>query len=162
MNALKLWRFCGGNGLETQPDFKELLELLNQNKAEFIIVGAYAMAFHGVPRNTGDIDVYVRPTPENAGRVVTAIRDFGFGSLGLKEGDFSQLGQIIQLGNPPVRIDLITSISGVTWQEADAGKAPGQYGPVPVHYLGRQQIVANKRASGRKKDLADLEALGEG
>ncbi len=147
--------------MEIQPDFKELLALLNQNKVEYIVVGAFAMAFHGAPRFSGDIDIYVNPASENARRVTKTIQDFGFGSLGLKEGDFDRPGQIIQLGQLPVRIDLITSISGVTWEEADAGKAPGQYGDIPVHYLGRKQIIANKRASGRKKDLADLEALGE-
>ncbi len=147
--------------MEIQPDFKELLALLNQNKVEYIVVGAFAMAFHGAPRFSGDIDIYVHPTPENARRVTATLRDFGFGSLGLKEEDFDRPGQIIQLGRPPVRIDLITSISGVTWEEAHAGKAPGQYGDIPVFYLGRKQFIANKRASGRKKDLADLEALGE-
>lgn len=147
--------------METQPDFKDLLALLNQNKVEYVIVGAYALAFHGFLRFSGDIDVYVRPTPENASRVIKAIEDFGFGSLGLKAGDFDQPGQIIQLGQPPLRIDFITSISGVSWAETDGGKVAGKYGDIPVHYLGRKQIVANKRASGRKKDLADLEGLGE-
>jgi hypothetical protein len=147
--------------LEIQPDFKELLALLNQNKVEYIVVEAFAMAFHGTPRFSGDIDIYVNPTPENAHRVGKTLQDFGFGSLGLKETDFDRPGQIIQLGQPPVRIDLITSISGVTWEEANAGKASGQYGDIPVHYLGRKQFIANKRASGRKKDLSDLEALGE-
>jgi hypothetical protein len=81
--------------------------------------------------------------------------------LGLTDGDFDKPGQIIQLGVPPFRVDLLTSISGVTWEAADSGKAEGKYGDVPVHYLGRAQFVANKRASGRKKDLADLEAIGE-
>ena len=147
--------------MEIQPDFKELLALFNQNKVEYVVVGAFALAFHGAPRFSGDIDVYVRPTPENARRVTAAIRHFGFGSLGLKEGDFDRPGQIIQLGRPPVRIDLITSMSGVAWEEADAGKVFGRYDDVPVPFLGRKQVVANKRASGRKKDLADLEALGE-
>jgi hypothetical protein len=147
--------------METQPDYKELFELLNRHKVEYIVVGSYALAFHGVPRNTGDIDIYIRPTPENAARMVSVLKDFGFGSLGLTEGDFNQPGQIIQLGVPPFRIDLITSISGVTWEQAESGKSAGKYGDVPVHFLGRAQFAANKRASGRKKDLADLEALGE-
>jgi hypothetical protein len=147
--------------MEMYPDFAEILSLLNQNKVEYVIVGAYALAFHGSPHNTGDIDILVRPTPDNAGHLLMALRDFGFGSIGLKEGDFTQPGQIIQLGNPPVRIDFLTSISGVTWDQADNGKAAGKYGDVAVHYLGRDQFVANKRATGRKKDLADLEAIGE-
>ena len=147
--------------MEARPDFRELFELLNRHNVEYIIVGAYALAFHGVPRNTGDIDVYVRPTSTNAEHILDVLKDFGFSSLGLTQKDFDHPGQIIQLGNPPLRIDLITSISGVTWEAADAGKAPGKYGDMPIHYLGRTQLLANKRASGRKKDLADLEALGE-
>lgn len=148
--------------MEVQPDFRDMLAWLNKRGVEYVIVGAYALAHHGSPRNTGDIDIYVRPTPENARRMVEVLADFGFGSLGLTEADFIRPGQVIQLGSPPVRIDLLTSISGVTWEEADAGKAPGAYGDVPVSYLGRAQLTANKRAAGRKKDLADLEALGEG
>jgi hypothetical protein len=148
--------------MEVQPDFSEILALLNQHKVEYVIVGAYALAFHGAPRNTGDIDILVRPTPANSKNILNALRDFGFESLGLAEQDFTQPDQIIQLGNPPVRIDFLTTISGVTWEQADRGKAAGKYGDVPVHYLGRVQYVANKRASGRKKDASDLEAIGEG
>ncbi|HET9868894.1 MAG TPA: hypothetical protein VFR02_00135 [bacterium] len=148
--------------MEAQPDFKELFALLNRHKAEFIIVGAYALAYHGIPRNTGDIDVYVRPTALNARRVLAALGDFGFKALGLTEADFQRPGNIIQLGVPPVRVDFLTALSGVTWKESDQGKAAGNYGGVKVHYLGRAQLVANKRKTARKKDLADLEALGEG
>lgn len=147
--------------MEVQPDFSEMFELLNRHKVEYVIVGSYALAFHGIPRNTGDIDIYVRPTPANALRIIEVLNDFGFSSLGLTQNDFSQPEQIIQLGTPPVRIDLLTSITGVTWEMADAGKVAGKYGDMPVHYLGKAQFVANKRATGRKQDLADLEALGE-
>ncbi|HOW98102.1 MAG TPA: hypothetical protein P5567_11330 [Kiritimatiellia bacterium] len=147
--------------MEVQPDFKELLALFNEQKIEYIIVGAYALAYHGAPRFTGDIDLYVRPTKNNAARIIAALSSFGFGSLGLKEEDFQKPEQVIQLGVPPVRIDLITSITGVTWEEANAGKVSGKYGDVDVLYLGRDQYAQNKRATGRKKDLADLEALGE-
>ncbi len=147
--------------MEVQPDFRDLLGLFNSRGVEYVVVGAYALAYHGVPRNTGDIDLYVRPTPDNAKRVVEALAEFGFGSLGLTAADFTQQEQVIQLGRPPVRIDLLTSISGVTWEEAEGGKAGGRYGDLPVPYLGRAQLTANKRAAGRAKDLADLEALGE-
>jgi len=148
--------------MEVQPDFRDMLALLNNHGVEYVVVGAYALAHHGVPRNTGDIDIYIRPSQENARRVVKVLGEFGFGSLGLAESDFTQPNQVIQLGRPPVRIDLLTSISGVTWEEADRGKAPGAYGDVSISYLGRDQLKANKRAAGRTKDLADLEALGEG
>ena len=147
--------------MEVQPDFKELLELFNDLNVEYVIVGGYALAFHGAPRFTGDLDIYVRPTAQNAARITQALTHFGFGSLALQKQDFCKPDQVVQLGLPPIRIDLITSITGVTWEQADAGKIRVTYGEVPVTYLGRQQYAENKRASGRKKDLADLEALGE-
>lgn len=146
--------------MEIQPDFEELLALLNEHKVEYLIVGAYALAFHGAPRFTGDIDILVRPTSDNAERIVQALAVFGFRFSNLGAQDFRKPDKVVQLGMPPVRIDLITSITGVTWEEAEAHKAPGVFGDVSVHYLGREQYIANKRAIGRKKDLADLEALG--
>ena len=147
--------------MEIQQDFRDLLELFNSNKVEYIIVGGYALAFHGAPRYTGDIDIYVKPDVRNAEQIMSALDEFGFGSVGLAAVDFERPGQIIQLGVPPVRIDIITSIGGVSWDEAFAGRVAGRYGDVDVHYLGRAQFIQNKRSVGRKKDLADLEALGE-
>ena len=147
--------------MEVQPDFRDLLALLNEHKVEYLIVGGYALAFHGAPRFTGDIDIFVRPHPENARRVLAALAAFGFRFPNLSAEDFRDPNKVVQLGVPPVRIDLITSISGVSWEEADASKEPGDFGDVPVCYIGRQQYIANKRAAGRKKDLADIEALGE-
>jgi hypothetical protein len=122
--------------MEAQRDFSEWLALLNERKVEYLVVGAYALAFHGSPRFTGDLDVYLRPSIGNAHKVMGALAAFGFGSLGLAESDFTQEGQVIQLGAPPVRIDLLTSITGVSWDEADQGKVSGQYGDVSVFYLG--------------------------
>ena len=147
--------------MEVQPDFRDLLALLNAHGVEYVIVGAHALAYYGAPRYTGDMDVYVRPGIENARRIMTALKDFGFGSVGLTESDFSALDRIIQLGYPPVRVDLVTSLTGVSWDEVSDHKISAKYGDVPVHYIGRREFVANKRACGRKKDLADLEALGE-
>jgi len=147
--------------MEAQKDFKELLELFNGRKIEYMIVGAYALAYHGAPRFTGDMDIFVKPSIENAQRILLALADFGFGSLNLTIEDFQNSDSVVQLGVPPVRIDIITSITGVTWEEADQGKVEGLYGDISVHFLGREQYIANKRATGRKKDLADLEALGE-
>ncbi|MDY0062291.1 MAG: hypothetical protein RBU45_20935 [Myxococcota bacterium] len=145
----------------TQPDFREWLECLNARGAEYVVVGAHALAFHGVVRYTGDLDVLVRATPENARTVISALADFGFGSLELREEDFADPDRVVQLGFPPVRIDLITSLSGVPWEQAWEGRVAGDYGGVPVCFLGRDELVRNKQASGRLKDLADLEALGE-
>ena len=147
--------------MEIQPDFKELLALFNDHRVSYMIVGGYALAFHGAPRFTGDIDIYVNPDRDNAQRIVAALDAFGFASLGLKSADFEQPDRVIQLGVSPVRIDLITSITGVSWDEALAGRVPSTYGDVPIFYIGREQFVLNKRATGRNRDLADLEALGE-
>jgi len=147
--------------MEAQKDFKELLELFNGHKVEYIIVGSYALAFHGAPRFTGDIDIFVHSSAENSQRILSALTDFGFGSLNLTIDDFQKPDSIVQLGYPPIRIDIMTSITGVTWEEASRGKQAGLYGNVPVFFLGREQYITNKRATGRKKDLADLEALGE-
>lgn len=147
--------------METHPDFRELLALFNAHHVEYLIVGGYALAFHGAPRFTGDLDIFVRPEAANAQRILTALAAFGFASVGLTPSDFEHPDQVVQLGVPPVRIDLITSITGVSWDEAWAGKVSGRYGDIPVSYIGREQFVANKRATGRTKDVADLEVLGE-
>jgi hypothetical protein len=147
--------------MEVQEDFREFIELLNAHDVKFMIVGGYALAFHGAPRFTGDIDVFIKPDQTNASRIINALADFGFGSLNLTLKDFQYPDKVIQLGLPPLRIDIITSISGVTWEEADTSKKPGLFGDIPVFYIGKKQFIANKRATGRKKDLADIEALGE-
>jgi len=146
--------------MEIQSDFKELLELLNSHEVEYIIVGAYALAFYGSPRYTGDIDIYVKPDSQNAEKIVYALNDFGFGSLNLTIEDFSQPDTVIQLGVPPHRIDLITSITGVTWDKAFENRIAGKYGDLEVFFLGRNEYIQNKKATGRKKDLADLESIG--
>ena len=161
MNASVPSRFFGANTMEVQQDFRDLLALLNEHEVEFLIVGAYALAFHGAPRFTGDLDIFVRPAPDNAARLLDALAEFGFKFPNLTADDFSNPNKVVQLGFPPVRIDLITSITGVSWDEAAAHKEAGDFGDVPVNYLGRDQYIANKRATGRRKDLADLEALGE-
>lgn len=147
--------------MEIQSDYRELFGLFNTHNIRYIIVGSYALAFHGAPRYTGDIDILVKPDPENAINIMKALNDFGFGSVGLTESDFISPDKIIQLGYPPVRIDLITSISGVDWDTAEQGCVQGQYGEILVRYLGKKEFILNKRSTNRKKDLADLEALGE-
>ena len=147
--------------MEVQPDFRDLLALFNVHNVEYMIVSGYALAFHGAPRFTGDLDVFVKPDPENAQRILEALEAFGFGSVGLTREDFERPDQVVELGVPPVRVDIITSLTGVSWDEACAGRITGRYGEVPVYYIGRKQFIANKRATGRTKDLADLEALGE-
>ena len=148
--------------MEVQPDFKDLLRLFNVHKVEYMIVGGYALAYHGAPRYTGDIDIYVKPDSQNAEQIMKALADFGFGSVGLTVEDFENPDKVIQLGVPPVRVDIITSISGVLWKDAFLGCVDGKYGDVPVKYIGLNEFIINKRTTGRKKDLSDLEALGKG
>lgn len=161
MNASAPLNFSDGSAMEIQKDFRDLLALFNELGVEYLIVGAYALAFHGAPRFTGDIDIFVKPDRKNAQRVLLAIRRFGFDFPNLTAEDFQSPDKVVQLGVPPVRIDLITSITGVSWMEAESHKAAGTFGDLPVYYLGREQYISNKRATGRKKDMADLEALGE-
>jgi hypothetical protein len=121
--------------MEIQPDFRDLFALLNEHKVEYLIVGGYALAFHGAPRYTGDIDVFVRPHPENAQRIIKALAAFGFQFPNLTVEDFADPDKVVQLGVPPVRVDLITSITGVSWDEATATKEPGAFGDVSVYYI---------------------------
>ena len=148
--------------MEVQPDFKELLASLNAHAVEYVIVGGYALAYHGAPRFTADLDVLVKADIENSVRIIQALGEFGFEAAGLAPEDFQQPEKVVQLGVPPVRVDILTSLTGVSWDEVFSGRAEGTYGDVPVCFIGREQLIANKRALGRKRDLADLEALGEG
>lgn len=147
--------------MEVQKDFKELLELFNEHNVQYMIVGGYALAFHGAPRYTGDIDLFVKPDSKNAQQILIALNKFGFGSVGIRQEDLEIPDRVIQLGYPPVRIDIMTSISGLSWNEACQKRLNGEYGDIPVYYIAKEHYIINKRASGRKKDLADLEALGE-
>jgi hypothetical protein len=147
--------------MEAQPDFRDLLALFNEHKVEYMIVGGYALAFHGAPRYTGDLDIFVRCNPVNAQRIIAALDQFGFMSLGLTSADFEASDRVVQLGVPPVRIDILTSLTGVSWEEASASSVTGKYGDIPVCYINREQFISNKRALGRNRDLADLEALGD-
>lgn len=147
--------------MELYPDFKELLELLNEQGVDYLIVGGYALALHGAPRFTGDLDIYLSTHSDNAKKVLTVLEKFGFGMLNLTEDDFTHDDQIIQLGVPPVRIDFVTSIDGVEWETAWDNRIKGEWAEVPVSYLSKDDFIENKRASGRMKDLADIESLGE-
>jgi hypothetical protein len=147
--------------MDIQPGFRELLALFNRQKVECLIVGGYALAFHGAPRYSGDLDILVRPELVNAKRILKALTLFGFGFLDLKAEDFTIPERVIQLGEPPVRIDLITSLTGISWEEAFSNRVPEMYGDVPVYILGREQLIVNRRAIGRAKDFADIEALDD-
>lgn len=139
-------------------DFKEFAELLNGHGVEYLVVGGYALAAHGHPRYTGDIDFWVRPSADNLERLLTALGEFGFGSLGLKVADFGN-DSVVQLGQPPRRIDLLTAIDGVDFAACFERREEVEVAGVRLSIIGLQDFKANKRASGRLKDLADLESL---
>jgi hypothetical protein len=143
-------------------DFRDLLAELVAHEVRFLVVGAHALAALGVPRVTADLDLWVEPTPANANRAWRALAAFGapLANLNIRETDLVQPEQVIQLGLPPYRIDILTSISGVGFPEAWAGRLGGALFDVPVAFLGREAFIRNKRASGRPKDLEDLRALG--
>jgi len=143
-----------------QKDLREFIESLNSHHVEYVIVGAFALAFHGLPRYTGDLDIFVRPSPENAARLEKVIAEFGFAAAGLSAEDFLRPNQVIQLGRAPNRVDLLTSITGVTFEEAWAQRVPSELDGVPVNFIGKESLIKNKRATGRTRDKADLEALG--
>jgi hypothetical protein len=149
----------------TQPvlsqDFRDLLEALSAEAVRFLVVGAFAMAFHGVPRATGDLDIWVASEPDNARRVMAALRRFGapVEDHGVTEGDFARKDTVYQIGLPPRRIDVMTSISGVEFDDAWRSRATAEIDGGSVPFIGRDALVANKRASGREKDLVDLRVL---
>lgn len=140
-------------------DSREFVECLRSNKVEFLIVGAIAVAWHGFPRYSGDVDFLVRPSHENALRLIAALEQFGFGGLGLTVDDFSREDRVIQLGVEPNRIDLMTSISGMPFDEAWASRIPAVIDGVQIDVIGREALIRNKRASGRSKDLIDAAEL---
>jgi predicted nucleotidyltransferase len=157
------WRRSGASiiagGTVLNPDFKEFIALLNANDVHYLVVGGYAVALHGYPRYTKDLDIWIERSAENADRIVKALQEFGFGSLGLKADDFLVTDQIIQLGYPPRRIDLLTALPGVEFDECLAKRLVIKMEGVEVNFIGLEDLKQNKRASGRYQDLADLENL---
>jgi hypothetical protein len=142
-----------------QSDLSEFIGLLNSLKVEYLVVGGHAVAFHGHPRFTGDIDFFIRSTAQNAERVLRVLAAFGFGSLGITAADLTEPGQVVQLGRPPNRIDILTSISGVDFDSAWSSRAPADLDGHAVNFIGVDELLKNKQASGRPKDLADAAKL---
>ncbi|PJA96433.1 MAG: hypothetical protein CO129_06600 [Ignavibacteriales bacterium CG_4_9_14_3_um_filter_34_10] len=140
-------------------DFKELLELLDKNQVEYLIVGAFALGFYGNPRTTGDIDIWINISKENARQMVKTFEEFGISSLGYSEKDFMDKDVVVQIGVVPVRIDILTGISGVEFNEAYKNREEKTINEVTLKYLSREDFIKNKLASGRKKDLADIETI---
>ncbi len=146
--------------MKFHPDFIAFIKALNKYNVDYVIVGAYALAFYGVPRATGDMDFWIRPERKNAANLVAALREFGFGELDVGEDDILS-GKIIQLGYPPVRIDMLSRLTGLTKEEIWESRRKTSFSGDDVFIIGREAYIKNKKATGRKKDLADLELLGE-
>jgi hypothetical protein len=145
--------------MSLSADLREFIELLNSRAVEYVIVGAHSVAFHGRPRYTGDLDILVRSSPENAEKLATVLTEFGFAESEFKSSDFVEPDQMIQLGRVPNRIDLLTGISGVATDEAFERKISTELAGLPVFILSKDLLIQDKRAVGRPQDLADIDAL---
>lgn len=145
--------------MKISPDFKEFIACANAHDVRFLIVGGYAVAYYGHPRYTKDLDVWVEAEADNAHRLLRALHDFGFGALDLQIDDFLEPDQVIQLGYPPLRIDLLTSLSGVSFDTCYPNRQLLDIEGVEVPFIGLDDLKTNKRESGRHQDLADLENL---
>jgi predicted nucleotidyltransferase len=140
-------------------DYKEMLQSLSEENVKFLLVGAYALAVHGFPRATKDIDFFVWATPENAANLIRALMKFGAPMEGISEADFSSEGIIFQIGNSPRRIDIVTTIDGIKFDQAYANRTMFSIEGLQVPVISLEDLIANKRASGRAQDLADIEKL---
>jgi hypothetical protein len=145
--------------MKLHKDIREFIALCLSHKVEFLLVGGYALAFHGSPRFTEDIDLMVLVSPENADRLFQVLSEFGFGGAGISRDDFLEADQVIQLGRAPNRIDILTGISGVNWQEAWASRIPVNLDGLQIDVIGKAELMRNKQATGRPQDLADLARL---
>ena len=143
-------------------DFQDLLALLEQYAVRFVVVGGYAVAAHGHPRYTKDLDIWVEASAENAAKIVAALDEFGFASLGLTPADFSEPDVVVQLGREPGRIDLLTGVSGLVFAAVYPHRVMARFGSSIVPILDRASLITNKRASGRPQDLADVAKLEKG
>ena len=145
--------------MELSQDFKEFIKLLNAHKAEYLVVGGYAVAIHGFPRTTGDIDFWVNPVAENAQHIVNVLADFGFGSLDINIDDFLKKDNVVQLGYPPNRIDIITGVSGLTFNECYISRKEIDFEGEKINFISLHHLKINKKESGRDKDNLDLKNL---
>jgi len=145
--------------MNTHPDFQDFLKLLNDHRVEYMVVGGYAVAFHGYPRFTKDIDIFYRPSAENAERIRAALLSFGFQPETISIEMLLADNRITSLGREPLRIDLLNAIDGVTFEECLPGVVAGMYGDVPIPFIGMDALLANKRAANRPQDRVDVERL---
>ena len=140
-------------------DFKDFVTLLNSNEVDYLVVGGYAMALHGRPRYTGDLDVWIGNRVGTAAKMMKVLHEFGFGNLGLTEADFIKPDHVVQLGYPPFRIDLLTNIDGVDFETAWKNRQKIVHDDQLLYFIGLSELKRNKQATGRPRDLDDLESL---
>lgn len=145
--------------MNIQQDFKELLALLEKHRVEYMIVGGYAVAFHGYPRYTKDLDIFFRSSRDNVGRIIEALCEFGFPREQLPPDSFVQEGNIVTFGVAPLRVDLLNRIDGVSYDEAEPRVSRGRYGGLEVCFIGKQDLLKNKTSTPRLQDKADAEKL---
>ena len=145
--------------MKLERDLREFIELLDARDVRYVIVGAFALAHHGHPRYTGDIDFFVEASIQNAERIGQVLDQFGFANIGIDKEDFTASDQVVQLGVDPHRMDIMTSISGVTFEEAWATREYGDLDGLNVPFISKDLLRRNKAAAGRKQDLADLDYL---
>lgn len=145
--------------MDLSPDWIELLELLNEKRVEYMVVGAHALAFHGMPRYTGDLDIFVSASSENAKLLYDALVEFGAPVSSLSEATLAESDTMITFGIEPRAVDILNWLTGVTWEDAASDAVDGQFGSVPVRFISARAYKKNKAASGRPKDLADLDYL---
>ena len=146
--------------MRVEKDFKEFIGLLNDQSVKYLIVGGFAVAFHGKPRNTKDLDIWIEPTIDNATKMINVLNLFGFGDLEIEPQDFLNENTVIQLGYSPIRIDLMSAISGVPkFADAWQNRSEGKYGEQPTYFIGLEELIANKKAANRLQDLTDVEIL---
>ena len=143
-----------------EKDFEDFVKLLNKYKVAYMIVGGYALALHGKPRHTGDLDIWIDVSDANAAKLVIVLQEFGMGSLGLEKEDFLKPGFISQIGYPPLRIDILNSIDGISFSDASVGMQKIHLeDDMVINYIGLDDFLVNKQASGRKQDLADIREI---
>lgn len=140
-------------------DFEEFVACLNKHKVEYLVIGGYALAFHGNPRHTGDLDIWIAISDDNAKKMCFVINEFGMSSLGLKKEDFLKQGLITQIGYPPLRIDILNEIDGITFSDAYKNKLVIDIDGLMVDYIGLADLIKNKTASGRSQDITDVKTL---
>jgi predicted nucleotidyltransferase len=145
--------------MKLSRDFSEFIECLNKSKVRYLVIGGYAVAHHGRPRYTKDIDIWLDISPDNGARIVEALQNFGFAALGLTANDFQEPDTIIQLGYEPQRIDLLTSAAGIDFATAWENQCPVEVDEITIRIIGLEQLLENKAAVGRPQDLADIDAL---